>query len=96
MKPSSRALSLPSNRLLALVTRGFSCGRRMASPSATSSDFEAVSSHLHALQGAHDLLQQRVLHLEERIRALEEERPSLQARLSWIEQLLQKLRQCFQ
>ena len=46
--------------------------------------------------GARDLLQQRVLYLEERIRALEEERPSLQARLSWIEQLLQKLRQCFQ
>ena len=68
----------------------------MESPSSSGSDFEAVSSHLHSLQGTHDLLQQRVLHLEERIRALEDERPSVQARLSWIEQFLQRLRQCFQ
>ena len=80
------------------VTRGFSFSRRwrMESPSSSGSDFEAVSSHLHSLQGTHDLLQQRVLHLEERIRALEDERPSVQARLSWIEQFLQRLRQCFQ
>ena len=68
----------------------------MESPPSSGSDFEAVSSHLAELQGAHDLLQQRVLHLEERIRALEDERPSIQSRLSWIEQFLQRLRQCFQ
>ena len=80
------------------VTRGFSFFRRwrMESPSSSGSDFEAVSSHLAELQGAHDLLQQRVLHLEERIHALEDERPSIQSRLSWIEQFLQRLRQCFQ
>eukprot|EP00439_Symbiodinium_sp_Y106_P008316 s8928_g1.t1 len=65
-------------------------------PVSSSDDFEAVSSHLHELQGAHDILYQRVLYLEERVRALEEERPSVQARLSWIEQILQRLRQCFQ
>ena len=58
----------------------------MESPASSGSDFEAVSSHLHRLQVSHDLLQQRVLHLEERLRALEDERPSVLARLSWLEQ----------
>ena len=73
----------------------FSRRWRMESPTSSGSDFEAVSSHLHSLQVSHDLLQQRVLHLEER-RALEDERPSVLARLSWLEQILQRLRQCFQ
>ena len=74
----------------------FSRRWRMESPTSSGSDFEAVSSHLHRLQISHDLLQQRVLHLEERLRALEDERPSVLARLSWLEQILQRLRQCFQ
>ena len=47
----------------------FSRRWRMESPTSSGSDFEAVSSHLHRLQISHDLLQQRVLHLEERLRA---------------------------
>ena len=47
--------------------------RQMDSPASTGSDFEAFSSHLHDLQGAHDLLAQRVLYLEERIRAHDSE-----------------------
>ena len=68
----------------------------MDSPPSSESDFEAVSAHLHSLQVSHDLLHQRVLYLEERVRALEDERPAVQARLSWLEGLLQRLRQCFQ
>ena len=43
-----------------------------ASAGSSTSSFETLSAHLHDLQLAHNILEHRVLYLEERVRDLEE------------------------
>ncbi|CAE7243213.1 unnamed protein product [Symbiodinium sp. CCMP2592] len=56
---------------------------------------EAVSSHLHTLQVAHDLLHSRVRVAEDRLAWLEEQHTHSAARISWLEQFIAHLRQLF-
>ena len=78
-----------------------------ASADSSTSDWDFLSGHIRALQHSHNLLEHRVLHLEERIRDLEDgssgvgltlssvqtEQQNISLRLSWLESFVQRIRQ---
>eukprot|EP00439_Symbiodinium_sp_Y106_P034243 s1014_g4.t1 len=76
-------------------------GRRMSSPEASdqsgseTSSFEAVSSHLHRLQWDHSILESSHRVLADRVSLLEDEVRAGQARLTWLERFVQRLRTLF-
>ena len=53
--------------------------------SSTASTVSAISRHVHDLQLEVNILGHRCIHLEERLRALEDQQSSVQRRLSWLE-----------
>ena len=76
-------------------------GRRMSSPEASdqsgseTSSFEAVSSHLHRLQWDHSILESSHRVLADRVSLLEEDVRAGQARLTWLERFVQRVRTLF-
>ena len=60
--------------------------------SSTASTVSAISRHVHDLQLEVNILGHRCVHLEERLRALEDQQSSVQRRLSWLERVVQQIR----
>ena len=60
--------------------------------SSTVSTVSAISSHVHDLQLEVNILGHRCIHLEERLRALEDQQTGVQRRLSWLERVVQQIR----
>ena len=60
--------------------------------SSTASTVSAISRHVHDLQLEVNILGHRCIHLEERLRALEDQQSSVQRRLSWLERVVQQIR----
>ena len=65
------------------------------SGSEATSSFEAVSSHLHRLQWDHSILEGSHRVLADRVSLLEEEVRAGQARPTWLERFVQRLRSLF-
>ena len=59
--------------------------------SSTASTVSAIR-HVHDLQLEVNILGHRCIHLEERLRALEDQQSSVQRRLSWLERVVQQIR----
>ena len=60
--------------------------------SSTVSTVSAISRHVSDLQLEVNILGHRCIHLEERLRALEDQQTSVQRRLSWLERVVQQIR----
>ena len=60
--------------------------------SSTVSTVSAISRHVHDLQLEVNILGHRCIHLEERLRALEDQQTGVQRRLGWLERVVQQIR----